>query len=118
MAGPRLNITVGVYGMNTPYILSTLPFALPGFLGGLDDIADRYHYNISSIVLTGPRTKIVRDCEELAQNLYLVPEFYYKRPADGSLFFLLHTGCFEIYNLCALSRGTLYHESLLFYIFL
>ena len=108
MATPRLNITVGIYGISIPSILSSLPYALPGFLEGLDKIADRYHFNISSTVLTGHQTKVVRNCEELSQYLYLVPEFYHKRPKDGSLFFLLHTGCQDLNELCALSKGNLH----------
>ncbi|GAV01426.1 hypothetical protein RvY_12139-2 [Ramazzottius varieornatus] len=99
----RLNITVGIYGISEPYILSSLPYVLPGFLGGLDYIGPRYNFQISATVLSGRHTVMVRDCIELAQYLYLVPQFYYSRPRDGSLFLLLHTGCNEIYDLSAMS---------------
>ena len=110
MTTPRLNITVAIYGISTPSMLTALSYTLPGFLEGLDNIADRYHFNVSTTVLStsGPRRKVIRDCEELSQYLYLVPEFYYQRPKDGSLFFLLHSGYQEVLDLCALSRGKLH----------
>ncbi|GAV01421.1 hypothetical protein RvY_12135 [Ramazzottius varieornatus] len=101
---PRLNVTVAIYGINTPVILGSLPYTLPGFLEGLKHIGSKYDFQINTTVLTGRHTKVVHDCSELSQYLYLVSQFYYSRSKDGSPFLLLHTGCNEIYDLAAMSR--------------
>ncbi|GAV01437.1 hypothetical protein RvY_12150 [Ramazzottius varieornatus] len=102
---PRLNVTVTVFGLSKPYVLSALPYTLPGYLAGLDSISSQYFFSTTTTILTDAKSNNSRNCDELEQYLDLVPQYYYSRPKDGSVFLLLHSGCSEIYELSAMSSG-------------
>ena len=83
------HITAAIYGLNSREMISGLPSILPGYLLGLKEIQTKFNFTVEVAVINN--TFIYR-CEDIGANLFLIPEFYYKKRDKKSLFLLFYIG--------------------------